>query len=112
MEEVAEMPKYLFRANYTASGAAGLLKEGGSGRMKAIEALANSVGGSVESVYWALGSDDVFIIADMPDNNAAAALSLTVGASGAVTVSTAPLFSASEVDDLVKRRVDYRPPGG
>jgi uncharacterized protein with GYD domain len=80
--------------------------------MKAIEALAGSVGGRVESVYWALGSDDVFIIADMPDNNAAAALSLTVGASGAATVSTAPLFSAAEVDDLVKRRVDYRPPGG
>jgi hypothetical protein len=48
------MPKYLVRANYTASGAAGLLREGGSGRAKAITALVDSAGGSVESFYWAM----------------------------------------------------------
>lgn len=106
------MPKYLFRASYTAAGAAGLLKEGGSARAKAVEALAKSVGGSVDSMYWAFGADDFFCICDLPDANAAAALSLTVGASGAVSVTTAPLLSAAEVDDVVRRRVDYRPPGG
>ena len=105
------MPKYLFRASYTAAGAAGILKEGGSPRVKAVEALAKSVGGSIESMYWALGADDFYCIADMPDINAAAALSLTVGASGAVKVTTAPLLSAADVDELVRRRVEYRAPG-
>ena len=105
------MAKYLFRASYTAGGAAGLLKEGGSGRAKAVTALAASVGGSVETMYWALGSDDFYVIADLPDAAAAAALSLTVGASGAATITTAPLFSADEVDEIVRRRVEYRPPG-
>ncbi|HET7704142.1 MAG TPA: GYD domain-containing protein [Candidatus Limnocylindrales bacterium] len=105
------MAKYLFRASYTAGGAAGLLKEGGSGRAKAVTALAASVGGSVETMYWALGGDDFYVIADLPDAAAAAALSLTVGASGAATITTAPLFSVDEVDEIVRRRVEYRPPG-
>lgn len=105
------MPKYLFRASYTASGAAGLLKEGGTSRAKVVEALAASVGGSVETMYWAFGEDDFICIADMPDAGAAAALSLTVGASGAVNITTSELLSAAEVDDVVRRRVEYRPPG-
>jgi uncharacterized protein with GYD domain len=105
------MPKYMFRGSYTAAGAAGVLKDGGSGRLKAVEALAQSVGGSVESAYWATGADDFFIVCDLPDTKAAAALSLNVGASGAVSLTTAELFSAADVDELVARRVTYRPPG-
>jgi uncharacterized protein with GYD domain len=105
------MPKYLFRASYTAAGAAGVLKEGGSARAKAVETLAKSVGGTVECMYWAFGADDFFCICDMPDAAAAAALSLTVGASGAVNITTAQLLTAAEVDDVVSRRVEYRPPG-
>ena len=105
------MPKYLIRANYTASGAAGLLREGGSGRAKAITALVDSAGGSVESFYWAMGDDDIIIIADMPDTAAAAAVSLTVGASGAASCTTSELLTVAQVDDIANRRIDYRPPG-
>lgn len=105
------MPKYLIRANYTATGAAGLLREGGSGRAKAITALVDSAGGSVESFYWAMGDDDIIIIADMPDTAAAAAVSLTVGASGAATCTTSELLTVAQVDDIANRRIDYRPPG-
>jgi uncharacterized protein with GYD domain len=105
------MPKYLFRASYSAAGAAGVLKEGGSARAKAVETLVKSVGGTVECMYWALGPDDFFCICDMPDAAAAAALSLTVGASGSVSITTAQLLTAADVDDVVSRRVEYRPPG-
>ena len=70
-------------------------KDGGSGRLKAIQALAASLGGSIESAYWA----------------AVAALSMTVGASGAMTITTAELFSAADVDELVGRHGTYRAPG-
>jgi uncharacterized protein with GYD domain len=106
------MPKYLFRANYSAAGAAGLLKEGGSARVKAITTLVESSGGKVEAVYWAMGADDFLLIADLPSVTAAAAASLTVGASGAASVSTSELLSAADIDEIAKRRVDYRPPGG
>ena len=105
------MPKYLVRANYTASGAAGLLKEGGTSRVKAISALVESGGGKVESIYWVLGDDDVIIICDAPDTAAVAAVSLNVGASGAASCTTAELLTAAQVDDIAKRSINYRAPG-
>ena len=105
------MPKYMFRASYTAAGAAGVLKDGGSARAKAVEALVKSVGGKVEAMYWVMGADDFMLIADLPDSAAAAAASLTVGASGAASLSTSELFTAADVDAIVKRRVKYRAPG-
>jgi uncharacterized protein with GYD domain len=105
------MPKYLVRASYTAAGAAGLLREGGSKRATAVTNLIKSVGGTVESMYWAFGTDDFFLVTDLPDAAAAAAASLTVGASGAASVTTSELLTATQVDEAVRRTVEYRPPG-
>jgi uncharacterized protein with GYD domain len=106
------MPKYLFRASYSTAGAAGVLKEGGTARVKVVEALVKSAGGKVESAYWAMGADDFLLIADLPNTAAAAAASLTVGASGAASVTTSELLTAADVDEIAKRRIVYRPPGG
>jgi uncharacterized protein with GYD domain len=79
--------------------------------MTAITALVESGGGSVESVYWAMGVDDIIIIADLPDTGSAAAVSLNVGASGAATCTTSELLTAAQVDDIAKRQISYRAPG-
>jgi uncharacterized protein with GYD domain len=50
-------------------------------------------------------------VADLPDSHAAAAASVAVNASGAVTATTAELFDAADVDDIVARRTSYRAPG-
>jgi uncharacterized protein with GYD domain len=105
------MPKYLFRASYTAAGAAGVLKEGGTARVKVVTALVESAGGKVESVYWAMGADDFLMVADLPNTAAAAAASLNVGASGAASVTTSELLTAADVDAIAKRKILYRPPG-
>lgn len=105
------MPTFLFRASYTATGAAGVIKDGGTGREAAIRAVAESVGGTLLATYWVMGEDDIILITEMPDAAAAAAVSLTVGASGAASISTSQLFTAAEVDDIVRRRVTYRAPG-
>ena len=55
------MPKYLVEARYTAEGAKGLLRDGGSGRRSAIAKTAESVGGKLETVYFAFGGVDVYI---------------------------------------------------
>ena len=62
------MAKYLFHGSYTRDGIKGVLKDGGTGRRKAVDALAESLGGTVESMYWALGKDDFYVIANLPDN--------------------------------------------
>ena len=105
------MPKYLVQANYVGEGLKGLLKEGGTSRRAAVEKLFSSVGGKVEAFYYAFGDTDVFVIADVPDNVTAAALSLTVSASGSVTAKVTVLLTAEEIDAAAKKTLAYRPPG-
>ena len=105
------MAKYLVQASYTAEGVKGLLKDGGSGRRKVATTLIESVGGTVESFNFAFGSSDAYLIVDMPDNASAAAASLAVNASGAVTTQITVLLTAEEVDAACKKSPAYRPPG-
>jgi uncharacterized protein with GYD domain len=105
------MPKYLFSGSYIGEGIKGLLKDGGSGRKEAVEKLITSLGGKIESVHFAFGADDFFIIAEAPDNIKAAAGALIASATGAVAVKTTVLLTPEEVDEVSKISVDYRPPG-
>ena len=105
------MAKYLSQANYTSEGLKGLIKEGETGRRKAIEKLLASVGGKIESFYYAFGDTDLFMICDVPDNVTVAALSLIVNASGAATSTVTVLLTPEEIDAAVKKTADYRPPG-
>jgi uncharacterized protein with GYD domain len=105
------VPKYLIQANYVGEGLKGLLKEGGSSRRAAVEKLFGSVGGRVESFYYAFGDTDLFIIAEAPDNVSAAALTLTVNAAGTATAKVTVLLTAEEIDAAAKKTPSYRPPG-
>ena len=106
------MPKYLVEASYTVEGVKGIQSGGGSSRRDAIAALAESVGGQLESFYFAFGDRDVYTVVDLPDNESATAVALTVNASGAVKVRTTVLVTPEEVDAAAKRSVEYRAPGG
>jgi uncharacterized protein with GYD domain len=106
------VPKYLFIGRYSPEGARGVLKEGGTRRREAAEQILGSVGGRLESIHWAFGEGDFYIVADMPDNIAASAAALNVAASGAVGIRTVVLMTADEVDQATGRSVEYRPPGG
>lgn len=105
------MPKYLFQASYTEAGLKGLLKEGGSKRREAVEQTVKGLGGTLEAFYYAFGDRDVFAIADLPDNVSTTAFSLMVNAAGTAKVKTTVLITPKEVDQAVKKSVDYRPPG-
>ena len=72
------MPRYLFDVSYSVEGAAGLLKQGGTARLEAITKAVDALGGSVESFDYALGHDDAYLIASLPDAEAVAAMSITV----------------------------------
>jgi uncharacterized protein with GYD domain len=105
------MPKYLFQGSYTEKGLSGLLKEGGSKRRDAAEQVIKSVGGTLEAYYFAFGDNDFYVIADTPDNVSTSAASLIVNASGAVKVKTIVLLTPEEVDQVIRKSVNYRPPG-
>ncbi|WP_109509656.1 GYD domain-containing protein [Nocardioides speluncae] len=105
------MPKYLWQVNYTAEGADGLLAEGGSGRRDAVQRMLESVGGKLEVFYYALGSDDLVVIGELPDNVSAAALSLVTSAGGAARSRTTVLLAPEDIDEASRRSVEYRRPG-
>ncbi len=105
------MPKYLFQGSYIGEGLKGLLKEGGSKRRETVERTIKGMGGTLEGFYYAFGDDDVFAIADLPDNVSTAALALLINSSGAVSIKTVVLLTPEEVDLALRKSVDYRPPG-
>ena len=105
------MPKFLLQVSYTAQGAQGLQKDGGSARRAAVQRLTEQAGGKLESFYFALGESDAYVIADLPDATTAAAISVAVNGVGAVNLRTVPLVTPEEMDLAVKKSVDYRPPG-
>jgi uncharacterized protein with GYD domain len=105
------VPKYLIEANYTADGFAGLIKDTATGRRDAVSRLLKTNGGKLDAFYFAFGSNDVVLIADLPDNETAAAVAVSVCASGVVRLKTTPLLTVNEVDSALKKRVIYRAPG-
>jgi uncharacterized protein with GYD domain len=104
------MPKYLFRSRYTPEGAKGLLREGGTGRRAAAQRTIESLGGRIESFYYALGGTDLFTIAELPDNASAAAINLVIAATGTIDSETVVLLTPEEIDEAAGKQPDFRPP--
>jgi uncharacterized protein with GYD domain len=105
------VPRFMIKASYTLEGVKGLRSSGGSSRRDAVAQSAESVGGTLESFYFAFGDTDAYVIADLPDNEAAAALALTVNAAGGATTTTVALLTPEEVDAAAQRSVSYKAPG-
>ena len=105
------MAKYLLTATYTADGAKGLLKDGGSKRRTAAEQAIKSTGGKLEAFYFAFGENDAYVIIDAPDNATVVASLIAINASGAVRTKTVVLLTPEEVDQATKKAVAYNAPG-
>ncbi len=105
------MPRYLYAVNYSQQGLDGVRSKGAADRATAVGDLARSMGGSLEGFYFAFGGVDAYVLVDLPDDETAAAVSLTVTSSGAATVRTTKLLSTDEIDAALGKTVPYRPPG-
>ena len=105
------MPKYLIEASYTNEGIKGVQSAGGSSRRDAVKAMVEGIGGSLESFHFGFGEHDAYVIAELPNNEAATAVALTVNASGGATVKTTVLLTPEEVDAAAEQSVSYRAPG-
>ena len=110
------MPKYLILAAYTDEAWRGMI-DTPPDRRGAAAKLADALGGSVECAYLAFGEFDLVTIMDLPDEAAAAALSVAVTSTGRVrSVRTHRLLDGSETQEMfAKARVavgGYEVPGG
>jgi uncharacterized protein with GYD domain len=101
----------MYHGTYTEEGLKGLLKDGGTKRMEVTKKAVESLGGTMEAYYFAFGENDFYLIADNPDQVNAITGSLVANASGAVKVKVTVLITPEEVDQAVKKTMDWRPPG-
>jgi uncharacterized protein with GYD domain len=110
-KEMEELPKFLVKASYTTEGAKGVVGAGGTSRRDAVAAMAEGLGGNLESFYFAFGQTDVYAILDVPDNRTAAAASMAVNAAGGATSGVVVLLTPEDIDAAAELSVAYRPPG-
>ena len=90
------MPRYMYEVAYTPE-AWGTLVQKPQDRVEAIRPAVRKLGGKIETAYFAFGDYDLVVIANMPDNVSAAALSLAASAGGSVkSIKTTPLMTIRE----------------
>ena len=63
----------MIKGSYNAEGAKALMAEGGTARLDQAKALIESLGGTLESMYFVWGTDDIVGFCEMPDDATAAA---------------------------------------
>ena len=105
------MPKYLIEASYSTEGARGVADKGGTARREAVDQLIAASGGKVESFYFAFGDADVYAIVELPSNEAAAAIALSINRTSATSIRTVVLLTPEQVDEAAKMAPEYRAPG-
>lgn len=107
------MSLYLIRFSYTPEAWADLV-ENPEDRRGAISALAESIGGSLEGMWYSFGDQDGYVLIDAPDATSAAAGSIAAAAGGAVSsVQTDVLLTVEETLEALKKAqsVAYARPG-
>ena len=85
-------------------------------RVGPVKALLKTVGGTLESYYWMLGPYDGFVIAQVPDAKAIAAVSMAVGSTGAFRrLESYELLEPGDLEQIARLAHEssaiYRPPG-
>jgi uncharacterized protein with GYD domain len=107
------MPRYLVQASYNTQGIADLVKNP-QDRAEAVRRAVEGLSGRLEVFDYAFGDYDVVSILELPDNVTMAALSMAVGAGGAIrNFKTTVLIPINEAMEAMRRAgtVGYRPPG-
>jgi len=106
------MSKYLILVSFTPEGFREVLtKLKATGDRAAVEKLIGTAGGKLEAWYFAFGQDDVIAIVDLPDNVAAASLSVAANAAGFVDLSVTPLLTPDEMDKAIEKSAGLPVPG-
>ena len=72
-------------------------------RAAAAQEMAGKMGAKINTVYWTMGQYDLVILADAPDDETIAAVSVKLGSLGNVGIQTMRAFTAGEVDGILKK---------
>jgi len=93
------IPTYVTLVRYTDQGIRNLKES--PARLEAAKKLAKSSGAEIKSFYLALGSYDIVLTVDAPDDETAARLVLSIGSLGNVRTDTLRVFDETEFRKLI-----------
>ena len=105
------MPLYLYQASYTPQSLAAQMKSPAN-RLDIVAEQIRSVGVRLVAGGFAFGDHDVVVVMEAPDDTTMAAVSIAIGAGGAVrNTRTTRLLSGVEYVEALKKAssVGYRP---
>ena len=95
------MPKYLALFSYEPDAKAAMI-ESPSDREPAVRAVLDSVGATLEVMYWMFGKHDGIAIVDAPDSITMAGVSAAVSSTGSIRSETHELFSTADVGHILE----------
>lgn len=72
-------------------------------RADAVKESAKKFGVTVKEFYWTLGSHDLVVIFDAPDDASMTALGLSIGSAGNVRTQTMRAFSREEMNGVLAK---------
>jgi uncharacterized protein with GYD domain len=93
------MPTYVTLVRYTDQGIRNIKES--PARLEAAKKAAKSAGAEIKSFYLALGSYDIVLTVDAPDDETAARLVLSIGTLGNVRTDTLRVFDETEFRKLI-----------
>jgi uncharacterized protein with GYD domain len=108
------MPLYLYQAAYTSQSLAAQIKNPVN-RLDVVAEQIRSTGVRFVAGGFSFGEHDISIVMEAPDDTAMAAVSIAIGAGGAVrNTRTTRLLSGAEYVEALKKAssVGYRPAAG
>lgn len=70
-------------------------------RAAKFSSMAEKAGAKVKEVYWTIGSYDVVVVMEAPDDETAAAVMLGLGSLGNVRTQTLRAFDSSEIREII-----------
>jgi len=93
------MPSYLMLANYTDQGIRNIKQS--PQRLEAVKQAAQQAGGRMVFFYLTMGQYDFAALVELPNDEVAARLLLTVGSQGNVRTTTLRAFQETEYQRIV-----------
>jgi len=106
------MARYLFEMELTPAAFAAFVKDPGD-RGQANRAVVESAGGELLEYYFAVGTNTIYVIEEVPNEVAVEALTMAILAGGAVaSVKCTGILTSAEAVEAMKAagNVGYRPP--
>ena len=95
------MATYIALSNFTDQGIRNVKET--TKRADAAKKMAKKFGVSVKEFFWTMGSYDLVVIFEAPDDASMSAFGLAIGEKGNVRTQTLRAFSKDEMDKILRK---------